>query len=356
MLPIFTDAYFPRGSISRSPKADWFRTQVKRSVEEIQSYWTGTVHRVYSQYPLVQALKHLGSPSYSPVDLYDTADARAPYLSKNLKFTTDYNVGALNALKVYPTKDSLIYSASNYIRPHQAVDNWKTLQPLKTLWLDSDLVDLSIPNELGDVQDSFSAVSVDLPMLVLMYKGFHQEQSMQEEVILSEEQFVSTWVLPAILETQVDISCVSSLISVYEGTYEKTNRVKINRYVPSYGYEYFDIANFVLNKVSDTRMPYVQILQHIPAVYKTNALEALALPNFAPTIQVDWAMFASRLRVVNFLLDVGGRTGQKANQGFINQLKRYTREIRNNRVPYDRMSPALAGYIENSLTRFTKLP
>lgn len=356
MLSLFTEGYQPRSSVSKSPKDNYLRTNAQLSVQRVIDYWTANIHDVHSNHPLVQAIKHLGAWDQNPVELYEIADGRAPYVAKNFKFTTDFNRGSFKALSIYSTANSMIYASSDYIRPYVAVDSWKSLRPLDCLWLDSDIMDMSIPSNEKKSDQLLSAVKVDLPMLSLMYKGFkHYLARTSDAARYGAEEFVATYVLPSLIKTQADITAVSGLISIYEGTYEKNSRVDLNYFVPSYGNEFADVAKYTLNRITDTRMPYLQILQNIPVIYEENAQRALILPNYAPTTQVDWAMFATRLRVINFLLDVGGKAGQKANQGFINQLKGYVRDIRSSGIPFNAMTDDMAALYENSLTRYNRL-
>lgn len=355
MLAIFTRTYNPRGVVAVAPTAEWLKIRYRENVKRMQSMWQENNHPVLSAHPLVQALKHTGPIDQSPVELSDLAIARAPYLSKNFQFTTDFNKGSFKALKIYPQEDAMIYSSSDYISPYRAVSEWRTLKPLKCLWLDSSNTEFSIPKPSKDIE-GFSSVSIDIPQMALMYKGFKQDLvSLQSDSVLGAEDFVGTYVLPSILESQVDLSMISAVMAVYYGHHTPRNRVDYGRFLPTYDVDFVKVAKHFLNRVSDTRFPYVQVLQNIPTAFSTSGLEALQLPDFPSTLQVNWAMLSTRIKVINFLLDVGGVTGRRANQGFINQLKRYTREIRSSQIPFDRMSSQMADLLENSLSRYTKL-
>lgn len=357
MLPIFSNTYRSAGRISQAPQSAWFQGRIQENVQRLKAQFQSNVRGVHSNHPLVQALKHSGSYTNAPVDLFNAAYTRYPYISKNLKFTTDYNRGSFKGSKVLSSKDSMIYASSEYISPYEAVNTWRKLSPLTCLWLDKNYMDMSIPQQPDTVfAKGFSSIAVDIPMMSLMYKGFKATaQANNSEAVYGEEEFVGTWVLPTLVESQVDMTCISALIAVFEGKYERIKRVESNYYFQSYSDDFRKIADFVLGKITDTRMSYTQILQNIPVVYKDSAHDALTLPDFAPTTQVTWAMLATRLRVINFLLDVGGVTGRRANQGFINQLKALTRDVRNSRIPYDVMSDEMRGFMENSLTRYGKL-
>lgn len=354
MLPIFTDSYKARGAITTHPSSPRYAELIKLNVNRQIEYYQSNVRAVRNDHPLVQALKHLPSYTENPVDLFNTAYGRFPYLSKNFKFTTEYNKGSFKAHQVYSTKDSMIYSMSDYIRPYQAVSDWKSLTPLKCLWLDSSFVDMSVPNNLLNDEDKFSSVSIDLPLLSLMYKGF-KESMVNSELVLGEDQFIATYVLPSILPTQVDISCVSATMAVFEGTYSTQSRVNTSIYLPSYSSEFHKIALHALNRIEGSKMQYIHMLQSIPCVYQASALDALVLPDFAPTTQVEWAMLATRLKVIDFLLEVGGKPGRDANKGFIQTLKPYCRDVRMARIPYTEMSDTMASYIDDTLTKIINL-
>ena len=355
MLPIFSDVYNPRGVVSKAPTSDWLNIRYQGSVSKLRELWRSNIHRVYSDHPLVQALKHTVSYSESPVDVLNVAMSRAPYVSKNLKFTTDFNKGSFQGHKIFPHQDNMIYSHSDYISPYAAIANWKDLKPLKCLYIDSDAVALSIPDNTG-ASDGFSAVSIDIPQMCLMYKGFKKAQEADPNAgVYGEEEFVGTYVLSSILESQADLSYFSAMMAVYYGTYEEKSRADVNYYIPVYGADFKKVATHIFNRITDTRFPYVQVLQNIPSIYKGSSLNALILPDAPSTIQVDWAMLTTRLKVINFLLDVGGSTGKRANLGFINQLKKYAREVRSSTIPYNQMSSTFGNLFENSLTRYSKL-
>lgn len=354
MLDIFTNTYQARALVSNAPGIDNFRNKIKQNVARMQEYYASNVRSVPSAHPFVQALKHSGVYTYDAVDLQNNAIVRSPYISKNFQFTTEFNPGSFLKHKVYSFTDNMIYTSTNYVRPYQAVSNWSSLRPLKAMWLDQDHLDMSVPNANLQIQDGLAAVHLDIPLMALMYKGFKEDPKFKA-MVLGEDQFVATFVLPSILESQADITMISALIAVYDGDYRYMSRVNSNYYLPSYSAEFEKIARFVLERISDTRMQYKDILQNIPCVYATSALEALTLPDFIPTTQVDWAMLATRMKVINFLLDVGGPGGRRANQGFITKLKVFARQVRAAKVPYLNMSDNMAAFYDISLSKYLKL-
>ncbi len=354
MLDIFVNTYNARSPVSTVPGLGNFIAKIRGNVERLQDYYASNVRSVPSNHPLVQALKHSGVYTMDTVDLFNTATERYPYISRNFGFTTEFNRGSFTKGKIYSLENNMIYSSSEYTRPYEAVSHWRQLRPVNVLWLDSDILEMSVPSNNLSNTNGLASVHIDIPLMALMYKGFKQD-TQYNQMVLGEDQFVATYILPSILESQVDISVISALISVYEGNYRYLSRVNSNFYLPSYSSEFENMARHVLNRISGTRMQYKDMLQNIPCIYKKDALEALTLPDFISTTQVDWAMFATRMRVINFLLSVGGADARRANQGFINKLKVYSRLVINSRVPYESMSPALAEWFKMNIDRYLTL-
>lgn len=357
MLPIFTDTYNTRGSVSNHPGLARFKELSKITVRDLINYYASNVRAVYGDHPLSQVITHMPTWMTDPVELSDISTSRYPYLSRNLGFTTDFNRGSLKGHKVYPYSDNLIFATHSYISPFKAVSNWTSLSPVKCFWMDTEQLELSVPDSKKTVTHGLYAMSVDIPKLTLMYKGYKETESQRRsgELILGPQHFVATHVLPSIVPSQLDMSCISSTIAIYNGTYTNNHRVDEVIYLPTRSTDFENIARKALERLDGSRMQYVHMLQHIPTVFAKDGLEALRLPDFVPTTQVQWAMFITRLKIIDFLLEVGGKQGRDANRGFINQLKIFSRDIRMSQIPYTSMSDRLAGYIDNTLTKFINL-
>lgn len=360
MLAVFTTQSTPRGQISLPPTLAWWRQQIQSNVTRLQEYLAGTAQAVQGNHPLVQAIEHLGSPNLETTELYNLADSRYSYVSKNLKFTTEFNRGTFLGHRIYPVDNNMIYGDSDYISPFQAVRNWRTQEPVTCMWSGKAYVDMSIPRATDPVTLGFCSTRVDMPLLSVMYKGFKESQGAfrrdyGQGPVLGSNHFVAMHVLPNILKTQVDLSCVSALMALYYGNYQVHDRVDTNIYLPSYSDGFQRVGKQILERLSDSRMQYMHMLQHIPSVFSSSGLEALKLPDFAETTQVDWAMLCTRLPVIIFLLDIGGANGRRANHGFIQQLKAYVRDVKSSRIPYTLMSQEMASLVENSISRISRL-
>lgn len=360
MLALFSNTYQTRGQISLHPQTQNYRELVKRNVLRQKEYYASASRAVFANHPLAQALKLIGANAdVEPWELYDRAITRAPYVARTLDFTSDVAKGRLNRYHIYSCANSLNLNIYDYISPFTSTPKWREIKPVNTVWIDSPYVDMAVPPDVKETL-SFSAVSVDLPKLVLMYRGFLDDRKrilaeQNGQLLLGEENFVAMYVLPSMLESQVDISAVSATQALYYGNYETQRAVKSAIYLPGYGSEFEKIAKYALDRIDGAKMQYIHMLQHIPAVYRDSAAQTLILPSLAPTTQVNWALLISRLATIMFLIDVGGKAARDTNRGYINDLKRRCKEISLAGIPYSLMSDSLATFVDRSLVRISKL-
>lgn len=362
MLQLFSNSYTRRGQISHAPTLASVRSRVAMSVEQIKAWSAKNALAVFADHPLAQALKLISVTAHADAQsIYEKAYARSPYIAKSLKFTSEVNQGTTlqGRHDLYKGCDNLVISISDYVSPTQALLDWQTLEPVKCLWVETNSLNMNSAQTPGFFQP-FTVLSVDLPLLAVMFLGFLKYRSrvmenVTESLVLGEENFIAMYVMPAILRSQVDISAFSTTEAIFRGTYKHNFRAQYPIYVPTYDQDFVKVASYALARITDTRMQYVHMLQHLPAIFKEDAGQALQLPDVAPTSQVGWALLVSRMKAIDFLLDVGGGDGRRANMGYIGELQKKVRQIRSVGVPYNAMSDAQANYVDAALLRYLKL-
>lgn len=362
MLELFMKGYKTRGSIVTAGNLTWYKTRIQENITRLYQYYSSSPRAVFGNNLLAQILKISGAASDNDVfGVYDLAWARNRFIVNGLKMTSDEAQGTMKHLSIYNTADSLNISYPEYTSPYESVKQWGHLRPVKTLWLDSPYVNMDVPVLAANMDNGdFSAITVDIPMLSLMYKGFNgyrKSLALTQDftAVLGEEHFVAMYALPSVVESQVDITCTSALMNLYYGKYDDRRKVDTPIYLASYSDDYRKIAYDILNRIEGSRMQYQHVLQSIPAVFSDSAASALVLPDVSNTIQIDWALFMSRLAVIEFLLDVGGSTGRRANQGSINLLVKHVKAMKGRGFPFKAMTQQLADTAENAITRILKL-
>lgn len=261
---------------------------------------------------------------------------------------------------LYKSDACLWIHNAEYISPSYAVNNWQLLEPVKVLWSNSPYMSMDVPSQNGTF-NMYSVVTVDLPMLTLMYRGWLDDRKdvMRNNIdaaAFGEENFIAMYVLPAMVRSQANITAVSALIALHKGEYEATTRVDSKIFLPSFSVDFKKVAEYAIKEVKDTKKQYVHILQALPSMQEgVSVLDSLILPDVLPTIQLEWALFVTRLPVIMFLLDIGGSNGRRANQGLINELKRNTKELASTGIPYNVMTDTVANYVDYCVRYIAKL-
>lgn len=355
MFSLFSTPYAHRTNISRHPSTDWIAKRFDENIAKQQEYAIKSAHAVYANHPLVQALKLIGANADKDiVDLYNYVWIRAPYVATILKFSSPTNPGTFTAHQIYASTDSMVFSEATYISPTKGLANWRNLSPVKVMWIDADQVQTEIPSRDGKPYP-FTAVVVDLPMLVLMYRGFINYRkevmaTLPEYGVYGEEHFIAMHVLPNMIRSQVNLSAISATIALYNGEYERTSRVDSPNYLPSYANDFEKIAKYSLKQLVDVKQEYRAAINQLPAFYGQTALDVLQLPDTLVTTQGEWALFASRLRVMMFIIDVGGKQGRDANKAFIGQLQKKSKELKITGIPRSKMSDEMYDYISETIS------
>lgn len=353
MISLFSTPYAHRTNISRHPSTDWMAKRFDENIVKQQEYAIASALSVFANHPLAQALKLIGANAdMDIVDLYNYAWIRAPYVANSLHFMSSVFQGSLRRHQIYSSTDSLIFAESTYISPTVGLANWRELTPVKVLWMDANQVQMDLPDREG-TPFAFTAVVVDIPMLVLMYRGFLQYRktvmaTLPEYGVYGEENFIAMHVLPNMLRSQVDITAISATIAMYYGEYEKTSRVNAPIYLPSYAGDFEKIAKYSLKELVGVKQEYRAAINQLPAFYGKTALDVLQLPDTLVTTQVEWALFLSRLRVIMFIIDVGGKQGRDANKAYIGDLQKKARNLKIAGIPRNKMSSDMYEYIEDT--------
>jgi hypothetical protein len=79
------------------------------------------------------------------------------------------------------------------------------------------------------------------------------------------------------------------------------------------------------------------------------------MPKTALTRQVSWAMYFTRMRVVNWLMDVGGRKGGRYNKASVNKWTTSVSRVMRDGVFKERLSPGDVMDIKYKLDEWSKL-
>ncbi len=331
MYTLFTSRPEPQFSVMMSPAFEMIRRNFQKEISKIIDYYQTRVFAVQGNHLLVRLLMQAAVPANYTLDRFmSTVYARSPYIAKHFRFTSDIEYGIFHEGVFYgPGNKEIIFNNEEYFDPYEVSADWKNQRPIKVL--DHQISDLSLllPNgKVNSTGQGFCALSINLPMLLCMYRAFLLDQNSRRRsregasMLLGTTHFVHMYVLPTLLESHVDIALMNRMSNIFHG-------IEMSKPVRKYVFHVIDqsdkvdrVLQEVVKRLEGKRANYAAYLQNMPSVYHTSMLESLKMPDFSKTRQVRWALVVSRLAAMNFLLQLGGESGVASNGVFINELKK----------------------------------
>ena len=331
MYTLFTSRPEPEYAVTMSPAFELIKRNIQKEIGRIVDYYQSRVFAVKGDHLLVRMLMQASVPADYSIDQFMMAvSARAPYIAKHFRFTSEIEYGVFHPGTFYgPGNQELIFSTDEYFDPYEAAANWKALKPLKVL--DHQISDfgLLLPSgKTGSTGSGFCAISINLPMLLCMYRGFLLDQDARRRtsdgasMLLGTTHFVHMYVLPSLLESHVDIVLMNRMSNLFHGVPMSTAVRKYVFHVMNPAPSVDKILLGVIDRLAGKRANYAAYLENIPSVFHESMLESLKMPDYSKTRQVRWALIVSRLAAMNFLLQLGGDQGVASNGTMINEMKK----------------------------------
>lgn len=335
MYQLFTKVFESSNSVTVPPEFDYIRRTYNLTLEQIVNYYRSRVMSVASNHFLVKLLNTATVSMEYDIDQYTSvSNTRAPYIAKHFQLTSDINYGVIHPGIFYGknSKEIILYT-EGYFNGGEALANWKDLQPVKVL--EHSLSDLSLALPLGKVTSSdisLSTISIDISLLLVMYRGFILDQTVTQHSHLGITHFIHMYVIPNMLHTHIDIVIRNRLFNLYYGAPMDPTVKSHSFQISDYSGKMDRVLKQVLARVKNSKMLYESNLKNIPSISSSDCQEALQMPDVAKTRQVWWALLVSRISTMVYLLEVSGKKGRGINKDKINKLKIDLRRLMNDRV------------------------
>lgn len=324
---------------------DYIKGIYLRELLGIQDYYQNRVYATRNQHILVRLLTHIDTPHHYDLDRFiESTRARAPYIAKAFKFTSEIDKGIIHNGNFYghSNPEILIYEDS-YFDAVYAEKNWKRISAINTIWHPrSDLGFMLGNGRVSSTDTGLSVISVNIPMLAVQFRCFMKEQMIRQSSgiggVLGITHFVHMYVLPNMLYRHTDIVLFNRIIRLFYGI--EMGEAKFKHPFPIVNYEN-KLDNLLVKIIDDyvgRNMSYEWLLAALPAFSSADSREALEMPDIGPTRQVWWAMVVSRLVPMKFLIDLGGEKSIRYNRHYINRMQRDIKRLRRDNVLSDVMS------------------
>jgi hypothetical protein len=320
------------------PYFDYLARSYQAEIAKVKAYYRTRPRRVGNTHLLVRLLNSLTVPSYYETESYVSATtARAPYLARALKLTTEISQGELFSGEFYGAGSTeIILSTDEYFDPFEAEKDWTDLTPVQPLLHPRG--DLSLVPPYGEATSEgsgLSVIAINLPMLALQYRSYLKTLKLQnpdDPDYLNPAYFVHRYVLPNMLPRHVDLTLFNRYARLYSNQPVGKALIDLPFAIHDYGDRIDTIFRQYLLIAPTKKLFYEQFLDTLPGISVPTLHSALLMPEVAPTRQIHWALMLARLSVMETLILSLGVNSLVQNRSEINALQRTLRQLKRENI------------------------
>lgn len=328
MYQLFTKVFDSQNAVIRPPEFELIRRTYQAQLLNITEYYHNRVYAIKSNHLLCRLLTTAEIPVHYELDRYlEAAYTRSPYVAKHFNFTSDINYGKVSPSVFYgDTNTEVILYNEDDFDISESIRDWKNIQAVKVLEHPFSDLGLLLPTGINHSTDNgLVAMTVNIPLLLLQYRGFLLEQLAKSSngsvSMLGVSHFVHMYVLPNILHSHLELCLMNRLINLYYGA-PMGDSLKHHPFpLIDYSGKLDKVLTIIVKRLERTKMLYFSMLKNVPSIENGDIQVSLLMPDIARTRQVWWALLLTRLKVVKFLMDIGGDQGISMNRSIVNKLK-----------------------------------
>jgi hypothetical protein len=299
---------------------DYIKRIYQSKLVEVREYYSTRTNYLKNDHILVRLLTTgLGSLHTDYRTFVSTAIERSGYLIRFFEFTGAVGYGRLRHGSFYGDgSHEIIIGDDEDFDVDRAVRDWKLLTPIRVLTHPVSDFNLVLPNGKNNHGiDGLTVIYINIPMLMLQYRMFIEEQRNREDGIISPKLFGYQYVLPNMMASHLDHVFVNRIINLKEKL-SMSDALTHSAFFQAEAksgegsalvLKVNDAQNVVLDRLRGGQMDYPQVLASIFTVTKHDALDLLIMPSIAPTRQVWWALLLARLKHTKFLLELSKEYG-----------------------------------------------
>lgn len=314
--------------VSKDPNTDYVLSSYQREILKVKEYYKNSNFTINSKNVLTRILYHYFIPiEYENETYLRVAYERANQLARAFRFLNPLSFAHFYRGNFYnETNKELFCYTEEYINLTEIVDT-SSVNAINVLLHNESGISLELPMggdrsfDLGSV----SIVNINLPLIAYYFKYQRMKELSNTEVTSGIDKFITKMMLPGILESHFDITVFNRVYSLFYSIPFTYTKAELPFQVIDYSYKLDKILLYAIERCRNKKMKYTAMLEHFPSIYKKDLLESLRLPNYVPNRQAHWGYFFSRIKVMEFLIDLGGENGIISNREEINDLKREVR-------------------------------
>lgn len=343
---------YPTDSTGLVKLSQWPYIQqgMTRNIQRIQDYYNLYPIAVPSDHFLVTLLGAIAVPMNIALErYYDAVDAKAMNLSMALRMSSSIAPGKpFKGVFYGEGSTEFLLAVDDYFDYESVHSNWRTTQAITPLLHPKSDFSLSLPNGKAHSKEiGLSVLSINITMLAVQYRAFKFEQAANNpNNPLSVYQFIGGWVLPNMLKAQTDIALFNRFSRYVNQTPEGNNlsNYKHSFHITDYTSSIDLSFKELLRNIENGARSFKTILKTIPSFFSKDMYQSLLMPDVAATVQADWLLVNTRLRVIDTLITLAGARCAAVNQDVLNDLVREYRPSSVNNASFNHLP--IANYSE----------
>lgn len=290
---------------------------IRRNYQKVQSYYRQYPQVVSSSHFLIRLIYALNIGKSLPLErFYYAAASRSLNTAMALKITTSISRGDVFDGIFYGkgSREVIIghIDSFNYI---DSFDTWREMESVRILHHPKSDLNLNIPDgRATSVETGLAVISINIPMLMVQYYHFHHEQEVRESQGMNRRsimQFIHSYVLTNAVKSHLDYAIFNRMYNLQRGVPMGDSGIRHSFALVNYTSTLDDSLSTLSKSIDDMNYKFDAKLKNIPAVFNTTFATVTDLPDMAPTLQVFWALIASRIKVLSYLVRSASKYGAR---------------------------------------------
>lgn len=334
------------------PMFEYIRKMYRLSVDNLVSYYNSRNSAVRNDH-LLSRIVELGAPSLKleKGEYFKHANVTAQYTAKHFKLVNNISVGEIKH-DIFYNKNSIeliMHSEFDYTL-QSVVDNYTNHFPLRVVYTEETALDFHLLNGKKEKdKPTLTVFELDISLMLLMYRGWALRR-LKFGCGTDSNMFIANVVIPNAIKTMVDHIIFNRFIKVFKK--EPIPEFKLKH--PIYVYDLTRGLDVVLGKavtfLTKRNIDMYEMITNIPTIYYKNMFKALRINRSIYNRQSEWAIWLSRLKYIEVLIELLGPRGIARNTSLLYMLPYEIKRLKNRSTPlYQQLSkePAIEQeYIE----------
>lgn len=358
MQNFFNLSYVSDAGTMKVPEWLYVRDGLRRNLATTLRYSRHNPSAVKSSHFLVRLLQSIAVPQSQLIErYYDNTDAMSMNLSMAMKMTSEiYRGNLFEGIFYGPGTNEIIIAHNESFDPAKATKDWIDLQPVQVLRHPFSDLNLAIPDGgRHSFEEGLAVITVNIPLLAVMYRAFRMQEQLltgDSESQRSAMQFVRMYVLPNMLLSHLDVAIFNRADNLSKNAPMGDSTFRHSFFLTDYEARADYIQKSLLGKLQRVGKDFTGILRTIPAVTADSMEVVMQVPELAQTRQVAWALFVSRLNMLNFVLRLSQDNPSTMNQSEINKLRRDIIAYRTDRILREALPIEVYNQVDKELEVF----